>query len=197
MIDFHTLASKLDSKGYRDLRRLSALDWYIQFAVRRDCFEFARRWNRDHDEYSRPYPQQAKALEMIRRKPIVSIPDIVNSGFRLSDFFELACFFVPDANGQYDIHRPAQPILHRHLPRLRLAFRKAAQESFRRALGTSLSDQTIMKLADEWMSGKCELPQLPDSYYNKPITSTDFGDGEFLRIDSSASDKDIVEALNK
>jgi hypothetical protein len=100
MIDFHTLASKLDSRGYRGLRRLSALDWYIQFAVRSDCFEFARRWNHDHDEYSRPYPRYLKALEMIRWKPIVSIPDIVNSGFRLSDFFDLARFFLPDASGQ-------------------------------------------------------------------------------------------------
>jgi hypothetical protein len=184
------LAQKLNRAGYNKLEELTAFDWYVQFAVRRECFEFARRWKPDRDKYSLSYPRYAKVLEMIGREPIVSILDIVNSGFKLSDFFDLATFY-PDRNGQYDIFRPAQPMLYRHLPHLRLALHEAAAESFCRGIGSSFITPLHIEWADEWMLGKRELPRLPKTYSN-PIKSMDFGDAEFLRIDTSASDKDIL-----
>ena len=186
--EVRALASRLDRKQYQNLKGLSALDWFIQFAVRRDCFAILENSPKPLDRNCREYLRLQRFLEMLAASPVLSLSQIVSSGFALYEFPTVLRFLTPEHSEVYERRKLIQPVRYRDLEEARISVHVAAWSYFRQWGGPLVADS----LAKQWMSGEIGLP---DDGWMDMRTETAFNvereGSELLFVDTTASNEDL------
>ena len=184
------LASRLVRKQYKNLKGLSALDWFIQFAVRRDCFAVLENSPKPLDRNCREYLRLQKFLEMLATSPVLSLSQIVSSGFALYEFPTVLRFLTPEHGETYERRKLIQPVRYRDLEEVRIRVNVAAWSYFREWGGPLIADS----LTEQWMSGEIGLP---DDGRMDMRTETAFNveweGSELLFVDTTASNEALRE----
>ncbi len=188
-IDF---ARYLDPEKYVGLENLSALDWYIQIAARRHCFEIAERWKREPGEYPRVRNFMRRVQRLLAQSPILSIPKIRKCKFTLYDF-DLR-FYCKNLDGNFQPHRIVQPVRYRDLSGIRNNLLYAARNFFCCLYDGDISWDMACELADEWMAGKRDLPYLPGVSEN-PIAHVGLEAFEYIMLDTTPCNDNMIGAV--
>jgi hypothetical protein len=182
------LASKFRRKHYLNLENLSALDWFIQFAVRRDCFAVLRNSAKPLDRNRRKYRRLQKFLEMLATSPVLSLSQIVSSGFALYEFPTLLRFFSPENSEARRQRKLIQPIRYRDLDDARIRVHVAGWSYFREWGGPLTAD----RLTKQWMSGEIGFPADGEMVMGTEMAfNVEWEGSELLLVDTTASNEDL------
>ena len=163
MSDARTLAKALAFAGkfkpekYDGLERFSALDWFIQLGVRRDCLEILELSKSDPGKYAELSALNRRVAEMLVYTPILTISGIIESGFELADFPSLFLSLTSSGRTGCDQAQSVHPVRYRDLQLLLTTMRLTVWKFFHKRLGPNIPESSIDKVVNEWSQGKHEI----------------------------------------
>jgi hypothetical protein len=135
---------------------LTPLEWYVQFAFRRDLYSDVT--SSEATGKSEEYIYER--LSLIENDPIVTVRDIYSKGFGLRYFSRSIFYFF---TGWPTIDDPIRPALVQDLEDLRDLLSIVVSEKYKKILGPGAQPNEIDAEVNKWMLGRSDLPSDEDS----------------------------------